>query len=722
MSYFLIDHIFPRPPCIVSTYYNTIVRDDESKNEKSKPNSAQKSKCMQNISEGYKQCCCSNASALHDPESLENMYVDGVIPCYCSKCSLASNKSSIESVKGKETKITKSSFNMKLLKQRATRPHSFDNTANSNSEKSKNLSNNKTNSFHKVVDIRNNLKNVENKMKDNTTLTNQEKKKILDNKETNTNKYLRSRSVDSARSTSSIHKCSESDFPKKNIHPRSKSVGAEESRLNKKSQTSIRKYADDETDVMSNKSTHSKTTDISNENIFSAKKSENTSTNSSFKQMNIESSSSNFTTEKHSIFSNRLFDEKLGKSSKFSKTSSLSVPIKNSDIPDRMASSLLKRNRNSDIDVESRETMYVTYPHKIAEKVMSKKSRISFENSAHSVKTEPYDEKRKKVAPKESDSAKKQRTENAESKTFLSDIPETNIPTVFSAVPHYTHPIILKSSLSKVASVVKHECPKNTPTETENCERIKKEQIPKFYGGSFFKLHMNNRYGAPKKEEKVITYPKSSLSFDNNYYTRIPSFYSPIKPTFNRNITNKSPVSKTLNRLETTTPARTPASTPAAGSKTVEKISKIKEQTNLQLPVEIKRSFSPSFIDKGIKDSISDFSKVLSTISTENCAKTFPPHIITTRLSGINEKSIKHSFSAYNAHIDGKKRPGYISVLQPTCGCPEITVFIPCYCDDTTILGETVKPSKIPIQIKSCSPTSSIRRCKNTAGCSGRKN
>lgn len=24
--------------------------------------------------------------------------------------------------------------------------------------------------------------------------------------------------------------------------------------------------------------------------------------------------------------------------------------------------------------------------------------------------------------------------------------------------------------------------------------------------------------------------------------------------------------------------------------------------------------------------------------------------------------------------------PGYLSVLHPVCGCPEVTIFVPCYC------------------------------------------
>lgn len=51
-------------------------------------------------------------------------------------------------------------------------------------------------------------------------------------------------------------------------------------------------------------------------------------------------------------------------------------------------------------------------------------------------------------------------------------------------------------------------------------------------------------------------------------------------------------------------------------------------------------------------------------------------------------RGVTHAFSSYSADIDGKSRPGYLSVLKPTCGCPEITVFIPCYCDDNTILGK----------------------------------
>lgn len=102
---------------------------------------------------------------------------------------------------------------------------------------------------------------------------------------------------------------------------------------------------------------------------------------------------------------------------------------------------------------------------------------------------------------------------------------------------------------------------------------------------------------------------------------------------------------------------------------------------------------SSKVIDTNNKeDDVSGFNKMIENLKKDLSLNAFQVKTITDNMNKPTERSVKHTFSAYNADVDGVTRPGYLSILKPTCGCPEITVFIPCYCDDNTIFGKEKKP------------------------------
>lgn len=143
-------------------------------------------------------------------------------------------------------------------------------------------------------------------------------------------------------------------------------------------------------------------------------------------------------------------------------------------------------------------------------------------------------------------------------------------------------------------------------------------------------------------------------------------------------------------------------STPVGKDK--KKIDKKQTRSNHSLSNKGSRQLLENFVPSNVQHDIileetsSDDRSSATSLSTKSL------------IESVKITKVKSTTSGMCQYKGGIRSAGYLSVLKPACGCPEISVFVPCFCnkscgkalkETTKPLTKPTKPSRLPRRITS---------------------